>query len=147
MMDFDPADMLTKPLLAYLATGSQAGPRSSPVWFLWEENALWLIGSEEDSFPKRLRAEPRCAVSIVDFDVARGICRHVGIRGRAEVLSLDHFRLHRLLARYLGPEPDKWNGWFRFNIVDILDLMIRIVPESMVVKDMSYFRTGPELAG
>lgn len=147
MIEFDPVDLLAKPLLAYLATGSPEGPRSSPVWFLWENSALWLIGNEEDSFPKRLRAEPRCAVSIVDFDVARGILRHVGIRGRAEILALDHARLHRLLARYLGPDPDKWNPWFKINIVAPLDLMIRIVPERTVARDMSYFRTGPDLAG
>jgi len=99
MLEFDPVDMLAKPLLAYLATGSPDGPRSSPVWFLWENGTLWLIGNEEDSFPRRLRAEPRCAVSVVDFDVARGILRHVGIRGRAEFLPMDHGRLYRLLAR------------------------------------------------
>jgi hypothetical protein len=52
-MDFDPAELLTKPLMAYLATDSPNGPRSSPVWFLWEEDAVWLIGNEEDSFPKK----------------------------------------------------------------------------------------------
>lgn len=34
--DFDPSEVLAKPLTAYLATGSPDGPRSSPVWFLWE---------------------------------------------------------------------------------------------------------------
>jgi len=41
MLEFDPVDMLAKPLLAYLATGSPDGPRSSPVWFLWENGTLW----------------------------------------------------------------------------------------------------------
>lgn len=145
-MDFDPADLLAKPLMAYLATDSPDGPRSSPVWFLWESRAVWLIATEEDSFPRRLRIEPRCAVCVVDFDLTRGILHHVGLRGRAEILPMDPGRLHRLLARYLGPEPDQWNSWFKANVVEPLDLMIRIVPESMVARNMSYFRTGPDLA-
>jgi uncharacterized pyridoxamine 5'-phosphate oxidase family protein len=142
-MDFDPAELLAKPLMAYLATASPDGPRSSPVWFLWEEKAVWLIGNEEDSFPKRLRTDPRCAVSVVDFDVEHGILRHVGIRGRAQILPLDQPRLHRMLARYLGADPRDWNDWFKANVVDGLELMIRIAPETAVAKDMSYFKTGP----
>lgn len=143
-MDFDPSELLAKPLMAYLATGSPEGPRCSPVWFLWEDSAIWLIGGEEDSFPKRLRAEPRCAVSIVDFDVTSGILRHIGIRGHADVCCIDPARLHRLLARYLG--QDDWNNWFKANVVDSLDLMIKITPESTIVRDMSYFKTGPDFA-
>jgi hypothetical protein len=145
-MDFDPAELLAKPLMAYLATDSPNGPRSSPVWFLWEEDAVWLIGNEEDSFPKRLRADPLCAVSVVDFDIEHGVLRHVGIRGRAQILPLDQTRLHRFLARYLGPDPRAWNNWFKTNVVDGLELMIRITPETTIVKDMSYFKTGPDLA-
>lgn len=145
-MDFDPAELFAKPLMAYLATASPDGPRSSPVWFLWDEEAIWLIGNEEDSFPKRLRADPRCAVSVVDFDVERGILRHVGVRGRAQILPLDQTRLHRLLARYLGPDPRAWNDWFKANVVDGLELLIRITPETAIAKDMSYFKTAPHFA-
>lgn len=145
-MDFNPIELLAKPLMAHLATGSPDGPRDSPVWFLWEEGAIWLIGSNEDSFPARLRTEPRCAIGIVEFDVARGILRHVGMRGHAEILNLDRAQLHRLLERYLGPEPRHWNEWFKTHIVEPLDLMIRITPTSIVARDMSYFKTGPDLA-
>lgn len=98
-MDFDPAELLAKPLMAYLATDSPNGPPSSPVWFLWEEDAVWLIGSEEDTFHKRLRADPQA-----------------------------------------------WNNWFKTNVVDGLELMIRITPETTIVKDMSYFKTGSDFA-
>jgi hypothetical protein len=57
--DFDVDEFLQKPLLAHLATASSDGPRESPVWFLWEAGALWLVGTSRDSFPKRLQAEPR----------------------------------------------------------------------------------------
>lgn len=145
-MDFDPAEILARPLMAYLATGSPDGPRDSPVWFLWEDGAIWLIANSEDSFPVRLRAEPRCALSIVEFDVERGVLRHVGIRGHADVLALDRRRLYRLLERYLGSAPLEWNAWFKANIIEPLDLMIRIAPASIVARDMSYFKTGPALA-
>lgn len=145
-MDFDPAEMLAKPLMAHLATSSPDGPRDSPVWFLWEEGAIWLIANSEDSFPVRLRAEPRCAIGIVEFDVTRGILRHAGIRGCADILPMDKARLRRLLERYLGPAPDEWNEWFTTQIVERLDLMIRIMPASIIVRDMSYFKTGPAFA-
>jgi hypothetical protein len=145
-MDFDPSEVLAKPLMAHLATNSPDGPRDSPVWFLWENGAIWLIGTSEDSFPARLRAEPRCAISIVEFDVARGILRHVGIRGHADILAMDEARLNRLLERYLGPASSQWNAWFKTHIVGPLNLMIRITPSSTIARDMSYFKTGPVLA-
>lgn len=145
-MDFAPDEVFAKALMAHLATASPEGPRDSPVWFLWEDGAIWLIGSSDDSFPARLRAEPRCAINVVEFDAGRGILRHVGIRGTAEILPLDRARLERLLMRYLGSDKAEWNAWFQETIVAPLDLMIRIVPGSMIAKNMSYFRTGPHLA-
>jgi hypothetical protein len=44
------------------------------VWFLWEDGAVWIIGSlRDDSFPRRVERESRCAIGIVDFDVERGL--------------------------------------------------------------------------
>lgn len=132
--------------MAHLATGSPDGPRDSPVWFLWEEGVIWLIANSEDSFPVRLRAEPRCAIGIVEFDTARGILRHVGIRGYADIVPMDKERLCRLLERYLGPSRSEWNEWFRTQIVEPLDVMICVTPQSTIARDMSYFKTGPDFA-
>jgi hypothetical protein len=123
--DFDPMVVLAEPLIAHLATGSTDGPRDSPVWFHWEEEAIWLIATSRDSFPKRLRIEPRCAIGVVDFDIERGVLRHVGVR---------------------GADADAWNAWLIDRVVEPLDLMIRATPRSMVAKDVSFFRTGPDLA-
>ena len=145
--DFDVRIVLDKPLMAHLASNSPKGPRDSPLWFLWEEDAIWLIGNSNDTFPRRLEAEPRCAVGIVDYQVERGILRHVGVRGMAQVHhEMDRSRLHRLLHRYLGPNVELWNPWFVEHVVDKLDRMICITPSSVVAKDMSYFQTGPMLA-
>lgn len=141
---FDIDEVLSLPLMAHLASGSPEGPRDSPVWFLWEGGHLWLIGNRADSFVKRLVVEPRCAVGVVDFDARAGILKHVGIRGRAEIGAMDKARLHRLLSRYLGSDETGWNAWFYDNVAAPLDTMIKVTPESIVAKDVSYFRTGPD---
>lgn len=140
--DLDVDAFLRRPLMAHLATASPEGPRDSPVWFLWEEGVLWLVGNEHDSFPRRIAADGRVAVGVVDFDLARGRLQHVGLRGTAEVVPLDADRLYRFLARYLGDDEASWNPWFREHVVDGLDLMVRVVPASVVARDLSYFAPG-----
>ena len=132
------ADILSRPLFAHLATASEQGPRESPVWFLWEEGALWIIGNyKTDTFPKRIEREPRCAVSVVDFDAASGLVRHAGFRGRARLAPHDPARMERLLGRYMG-ERARWDPRF----VEILDdedyIFVRFEPETAVVRDQSY---------
>jgi hypothetical protein len=131
-------DVLARPLFAHLATASEQGPRESPVWFLWEGGALWVIGNyKTDSFPKRIEREPRCAVGVVDFDAPTGLVRHVGLRGQARLEGHDAERMKRLLSRYMG-ESEGWDSRF----VEILDdddyIFIRFEPETAVVRDQSY---------
>jgi hypothetical protein len=132
------ADLLSRPLFAHLATASEDGPRESPVWFLWEEGALWIIGNyRTDTFPKRVEREPRCAVGVVDFEPATGLVQHAGLRGRARLMPHDPARMGRLLSRYMG-ERDVWDPRF----VEILDdadyIFVRFEPETAVVRDQSY---------
>jgi general stress protein 26 len=135
--------------MAVLATVETGGaPRNAPVWFLWEDGALWMPGDAGGSSVRRLAADPRCAVEIVDYDNPAGILRHLGLRGRATVEALDAARFRRLLTRYLGPE-DGWNPWFVANVARIDDpegRMIRLVPDSIFTNDVSHFRTGPARA-
>jgi hypothetical protein len=137
--DFPLEDVLSRPLMAHLATASAAGPRDSPLGFLWEDGAMWFVGRSVDTFPKRVRETPQCAVGVVDFDLQRGMLRHVGMRGTAEVTALDAARLRRLLARYLGEDPARWSRTFTRDVVDTLDLMVRFRPTSFVARDQSYF--------
>lgn len=135
-------DLLSRPLFAHLATASEQGPRESPVWFLWEHGALWVIGNRKaDTFPERVEREPRCAVGIVDFDASTGVVRHVGFRGRARLMPHDAERMKRLLGRYMGA-PERWDPRF----VEILDdedyIFIRFDPETAVVRDQSYELRG-----
>jgi hypothetical protein len=143
--DFDVDDFLRQPLVAHLATASSDGPRESPVWFLWEDQAMWLVGNQRDSFPKRLQIDGRCAIGVVEFDLRRGLLKHVGVRGTATVFPLDRLRLHRLLRRYLGENEAMWNPRFRASVIDRLTLMVRIEPTSVVARDQSYFASTPSV--
>ena len=66
-------EMLERPLFAHFATSGDDGPRVSPVWFLHEEDALWIVAQERDAFWKRVQGDSRCALEIVDFDLASGL--------------------------------------------------------------------------
>ena len=146
--DFDPEVLLRAPLMAHLATTCPEGPRDSPVWFLWEDAAVWLVGARVDSFVQRLERDPRCALGIVRFDADAGVLLHLGIRGRATVGATDAARFRRLLAKYLGPDEAGWNPWFIAEIARIEDpdgRMIRVAPDTIVARNLSFFRTGPEI--
>lgn len=132
-------EFLGRPLFAHLATLAVQGPRDSPVWFLWEDGCLWIIGSDrDDSFPGRIRNDGRCAVSVVDFDANRGLVQHVGIRGRAAIEPFDAARARRLLERYLGADPHRWDRRFTATLGDPDNVFLRVVPDTVVARDVSY---------
>lgn len=149
MRSFDPDDVLGRPLMANLATVDDDGsPRNAPVWFLWESGTMWMLGAENTSTVRRLSADPRCAVEVVDFDLGGGILLHCGLRGRASVEPNDPALFRRLLQKYLGP-PEGWNAWFIDNVAKIdspTGRMIKLVPDSIFTNNVSYFKTGPALA-
>jgi hypothetical protein len=147
---FDPEVLLVRPLMANLATVAADGaPCNAPVWFLWEEGSLWMPGGSAGSSVRRLAADPRCAVEIVEFDVSAGVLLHLGLRGTASVGPMEPSRFRRLLAKYLGAEEGGWNPWFVENVARIDDpegRMIRLLPSSVFTNNVSFFRTGPVLA-
>ena len=133
-------EFLGRPLFAHLATASADGPRDSPLWFLWEEKAIWLIAEHEtNTFQERLREEPRCAVGIVDFDSRTGKVQHVGIRGKGEVVEFDKARARRLFRKYLGQQEDRWAKRFRANLERPEEFsLVKVVPGTVVARDVSY---------
>ncbi|WP_435195924.1 pyridoxamine 5'-phosphate oxidase family protein [Natronomonas sp. EA1] len=135
---------LSRPLFAHLATTCDAGPRESPVWYLWEDGVMWINGDREtDSFPGRVEQDPRCAVGVVDSDSTRGLIQHVGMRGAASVVPFERERGKRLLSRYLGPDPDAWDPRFRSFITNPAEssVFVKFVPETVVARDQSYAPT------
>lgn len=139
-------EFLARPLFAHLATVVDGSPRESPVWFLWEHNALWIIGSRAtDTFPRRIEHEPRCAVGIIDFDPSSGRVHHIGFRGRAAVEPFDVPRARRLLGRYLGAGEAAWDARFRHTLADRdsdRNVFVRFDPQTAVARDVSYAPLG-----
>jgi hypothetical protein len=135
----DVDEFLARPLFAHLATASDQGPRVSPVWFLWEDRAVWIIGSRaDDSFPQRIERDGRCSVSVVDFDETAGIVQHVGLRGEATVKPFERERARRLLVRYLGGDEARWDERFRATLGDSENVLVCFRPETAVARDVSY---------
>lgn len=137
--DFDIDSFLGRPLLAHLATSGEGGPSVTPVWFLWEDEAIWIIAGAASGFARRLLHDPRAAIGIVDFDLDRGVLRHLGLRGSATVEPVDVERRARLIRRYLGSEH-QWNPSFRESVIDRQDVLLKFVPRTAVARDQSYFR-------
>src|SRR5215204_2053478 len=110
---FELEEVLRRPLFAHLATLSDDGPRDSPVWFLWEDEAIWIIGDDAaDSFPARLRGHPSCALGIVQFEraveglharhpLALPTSRYRESKRMASMEPFDRALAIRLLSRYL----------------------------------------------
>lgn len=146
---FDAKEILGLPLMANLATTAPDGPRNAPVWFLWEDAALWMLSHEGASSASRLASDPRCAVEIVHFSCSAGILAHLGFRGRATVEPMDAALFKRLLGKYLGSDEASWNPWFIQNVAAIDDpggRLLRLAPTSTFTNNVSYFRTGPLMA-
>lgn len=140
---FDLDEFLARPLFAHLATASDEGPRESPVWFLWERAAIWILANRRtDTFPDRVEKEPRCAIGIVDFDARTGLVHHAGLRGRASVRPFDRNLAMRLLSRYLGSDMSRWDRRFRESLDDPGNALVCLEPETVVVRDVSYAMTG-----
>ncbi|WP_257350696.1 pyridoxamine 5'-phosphate oxidase family protein [Pseudalkalibacillus decolorationis] len=134
---FDLDEFLKKPLFAHLSTLSKEGPRESPVWFYWENECIWIIGTpSSDSFPGRIKENSKCAIGIVDLNHTTGKVLHAGFRGHAKVEQFDKGIAERLLTRYLGSHEEKWDPRFR-NLGDS-NVLIRFVPETVVVRDQSF---------
>jgi len=134
---FDLEEFLSRPLYAHLAHNSELGPRESPVWFHWDGQAIWIIGGT--TFPANLKRDQRCALGIVDWELTTGLSQHVGFRGRAEVLPFDCAMARTIFRRYFGPDERDWDSRFDDVFSGEAGLeMVRIIPETVVVRDQSY---------
>jgi nitroimidazol reductase NimA-like FMN-containing flavoprotein (pyridoxamine 5'-phosphate oxidase superfamily) len=131
---------LSRPLFAHVATDSEHGPRSSPLWFLWEEQAIWFsVNPSWHTIPDRIEREPQCALSIVDADPSTGRVQHVGMRGQATIEPFDANRQRRRFRKYLGRDEDAWPEQFKnvFNHPEKY-VFVRFTPDTVVARDQSY---------
>lgn len=139
-LEVDLETFLARPLFCFLATTADGLPRVSPLWFLREDGAVWIIGDGRKTYPGRIEDCPETALAVVDFDRATGTVEHVGMRGRATVEPHDPARSERLLERYLGPDSDEYDEAFFGDPDEWGDetVTVRFDPETVVARDQSY---------
>ncbi|MFJ3671350.1 pyridoxamine 5'-phosphate oxidase family protein [Streptomyces sp. NPDC090106] len=135
------AEFLARPLVARLAT---AGPVVRPVWFLWEQEAFWVLTGPWSRLERHLAADPAFALTVDTCDLVTGTVRQVVADGTGEVLPFDTARGRRKLRRYLGPDEASWDA--RFSMAgDPGDRGVRwarLTPRRLTVRDQS-FRPSP----
>ncbi|MFD0306391.1 pyridoxamine 5'-phosphate oxidase family protein [Streptomyces sp. NPDC127119] len=134
---FHVPEFLARPLVARLAT---AGPVIRPVWFLWEEEAFWVLTGPWSRLAHRLAADPSFALVVDTCDLVTGTVRQVIAYGTGEVLPFDTARGRRKLRRYLGPDEASWDP--RFSMAGDPNTRgirwARLTPRSLDVKDQSF---------
>lgn len=100
---------LTEPgVLLRLATIRADGrPRLAPMWFVYEEGAIWFTPRKESQWLADLRRDPRCALVIDEQALPY---RKVSIDARAELVhdlgddDIWRDRYRRIAQRYVPPE-------------------------------------------
>lgn len=137
--DFDVDEFLSPPRTARVASN---GPTVRPAWYLWEEQAFWIITGPWAKLLDRVKVDPALALVVDECDPATGLVRQVIARGEAEVRPWDRERCHRKLSRYLGPDDHRWDP--RFQRILHEDPLVkgtrwlRLAPRSLVARDLSY---------
>ncbi|HZG69553.1 MAG TPA: PPOX class F420-dependent oxidoreductase [Herpetosiphonaceae bacterium] len=100
-------DLLDRPLIMALATTLSDGtPQVTPVWFNYEDGAIYFNTARGRLKDRAIRQTPYVAITIVDPD---NMYRYLAIRGpvtMTEEGGRDHIDL--LAKRYMG--ADKYPG-------------------------------------
>jgi nitroimidazol reductase NimA-like FMN-containing flavoprotein (pyridoxamine 5'-phosphate oxidase superfamily) len=107
-----------------LAANTASGfPTVTPLWFLWQEGALWAACKPDAAIVKLLRQDGRCA-----FDISVETPPYCGVRGRgkAEVLPDGLAVLRPLLDRYVDERKRGFRAWLLARSED--ECAIRIDP-------------------
>jgi nitroimidazol reductase NimA-like FMN-containing flavoprotein (pyridoxamine 5'-phosphate oxidase superfamily) len=136
---FDVDAFLARPLVARVAASDSSGaPTVRPVWFLWEEGAMWWITGAYSRMSRFLAKDPRVALVVDTCDLERLEFLQVIMRGKAEVVPYDEERSRRKRRRYLGDDESTWPA----DLKDFDDdaRLVRFVPERTIVQDLSKTR-------
>lgn len=138
----DVEQFLALPLVARVAVIGPDGPTVRPVWFLYEEGALWwLTASSYSRLWEWLSADPRVAVTIDTCDLVTGEVLAVSVTGRANVVAFDAGRAERKLTKYLGPERDRWAARFTGTFDDPTSRLVVLRPGvAPRLRDLSFSR-------
>jgi nitroimidazol reductase NimA-like FMN-containing flavoprotein (pyridoxamine 5'-phosphate oxidase superfamily) len=99
-------------------------PHVVSLWYIWQDEAIWLATRPNAWVVERLRADPRCG-----FEIAGDALPYRGIRGkgRAELIpERGEAVLGSLVDRYLGGRDGRFARWLLERSQD--EMAIRIVP-------------------
>jgi len=69
-----------------VATTSPHGPHNTPLWFVWDGQAIWLTSLVKSQRWTDLQRDPRVAV-LVDAGDSYGELRGVELQGKVEVVG------------------------------------------------------------
>jgi PPOX class probable F420-dependent enzyme len=98
--------LLTSKAIAFVSTiGPHGEPQTTPLWFLWRDDAVQISLVEGRQKLKHLQRDPRISVVIVD---PAEPTRYLELRGRIDALTPDPGRaLERDVAiKYVGKDVD-----------------------------------------
>lgn len=76
-------EFLTAERTCRVATVSENGPHNTPLWFVWDGEAMWFTSLVRSQRWTDMARDPRVAV-VVDAGAEYGELRGVEIRGRVE---------------------------------------------------------------
>jgi Pyridoxamine 5'-phosphate oxidase len=137
--DFNTDAFLADPLIARVATN---GPTVRPTWYLWEDQAFWILSGPWAKLLSRVKKDPALALTVDVCDTSTGDVKQVIATGRAEILAFDVPRGRRKLTRYLGPDEVQWDVRFRHYLHDDPTetgvVWIRLHPTALRAFDLSY---------
>ncbi|MDH3426650.1 MAG: nitroreductase/quinone reductase family protein, partial [Acidimicrobiia bacterium] len=64
-MDEHTTKRLQNDLIAWLTTVSRGGqPQTSPVWFLWDDGAIWVYSLPDTARVRNIEANPKVSVNL-----------------------------------------------------------------------------------
>ncbi|MGC4108519.1 MAG: PPOX class F420-dependent oxidoreductase [Thermomicrobiales bacterium] len=98
--------LLTSKAVAFVSTiGPHGEPQTTPLWFLWRDDAVQISLVEGRQKLRNLRRDPRISVVIVD---PAEPTRYLELRGHIDALTPDPDRsLERDVAvKYVGKDVD-----------------------------------------
>ncbi len=132
MSDQEMIDFLSESNLARIATVKPSGaPHVSPVWYLWENNQLFIAIPRTSVKTRNIKKNNKVAVTIDSNIGPKGII----IEGTAELEELGEEIELRLIQRYVSPE--NLDKYVEYAHADLPSVLLRIRPEKTITWDYS----------
>jgi PPOX class probable F420-dependent enzyme len=144
-----PADMelfLTQANNGVIATlRSDGRPYTVPIWWLWKDGHIWVVGTTARVWCQQLKRDPRMSLCIEGREPFSG---HVEFDGTATARELPDFDIwpiaHELVVKYVGRGDEAANqeavDKFYTNMLTEPRMLFEIVPEVVRAIDMRVYQ-------